>query len=338
MATITGKTSNSLSGFYFSNNMGWQGGGLIPEPTVFIREGLPENFQGTKDICYEFQINDNIYKVCTESYSNFVAGQRYLSYRDLCLNLGYTDTGPLGTDLYITNFRLYDMTDDIDVKIENTSTLITNTISELGVTNGLIAYYPLSTNTRDYSGNDYNGTGYNVTLDAGKDGSGYKLSKNSNSYIQLGIPSSRLSSLSLCSLSFWMKLDAVNNWVAFTGHTTSYYTMATNGTGDFYGINSNTSLTTTYFDGIQRNAPIADTNWHHYVITGVDLSLWTSIKIGGYNEQYAINGVVNDVRIYNRILAPEEIATLYDIGSPSNTTKVKITSDAIYIKSQINET
>ena len=113
MFHVKGKTSNTVCDVYFSNNVGWGGGGLNPNPTINKNSmNLPSNFNGETDVIYDFTINDDIYKVCTASYGNgaFVAGNTYLSYKGFKFGFSYTDTGSMGTDLYITNIRMYDIT------------------------------------------------------------------------------------------------------------------------------------------------------------------------------------------------------------------------------------
>jgi len=93
--------------------MGWSGGGVQPSPTTIVNEGIPADFNGEKDCFYIFKITDAISKPCTTTYSAYVAGTTYLSYRHLTFGWGYTSTGTLGTDLYLTNFRLYDITSNM---------------------------------------------------------------------------------------------------------------------------------------------------------------------------------------------------------------------------------
>lgn len=111
MFHVKGKSSNKVSSIYWSNNVGWGGGGLDPKPVINRNTmNLPSNFNGETDVLYDFTINDDIYKVCTSSYSSFVAGNTYLSYNGFKFGFDYTNTGEWGTDLYITNIRMYDIT------------------------------------------------------------------------------------------------------------------------------------------------------------------------------------------------------------------------------------
>lgn len=106
---IKGQSSNS-AGFYWSNQVGWGGGGLTPSPSNVSSSGISSNFNGECDCFYKWTINDDVRKVCTTSYSSFVQGTEYISYRDFKFGFEYTSTGSLGTDLYITDLRMYDIT------------------------------------------------------------------------------------------------------------------------------------------------------------------------------------------------------------------------------------
>lgn len=104
-----GQSSNNNS-FGWTNNMGWGGGGVQPSPVTILNDAIPANFQGEKECTYIFTINDDIAKTCTSAYSSYVANTVYLSYRHLTFGWGYSSTGELGTDLYLTGFQLYDIT------------------------------------------------------------------------------------------------------------------------------------------------------------------------------------------------------------------------------------
>lgn len=107
---VEGQSTNAATTVGWSNNMGWGGGGLNPAPSNVAYAYTPANFNGKMDCFYKFTVNDDVYKTCTSSYSSFVSGTTYLSYRDFQFGFGYENTGTLGTDLYITNIRMYDLT------------------------------------------------------------------------------------------------------------------------------------------------------------------------------------------------------------------------------------
>lgn len=127
---VNGKTTNAAGSIGWTNNMGWGGGGLIPSPNNTSCDWVAENFNGTKTCWYKWTINDDIYKVCTTSYSGFVAGNTYVSYRHFMFGFGYASTGSLGTDLYITNIRMYDITNDPDFKVEKYTIMRAGSINE----------------------------------------------------------------------------------------------------------------------------------------------------------------------------------------------------------------
>lgn len=209
-------------------------------------------------------------------------------------------------------------------------------ISEVSITYGLVAYYPFDKDARDYSGNNYHGTAAGSTLGSGIKGGAYSFDGTASTYITLGIPSATFAGLTSCSISFWIKEGAVTYWLPFVGQTTGHYIMATGGgTGAFYHSIVGTP-TAIYRDSVVGTTPIADTNWHHYVITGLDLSAWTSMKVSGYGDPWWLEGLVDELRIYNRILTQEEVSILYETTAPS-TAAMKITKDTVYLKGEFKE-
>lgn len=110
---VTGQTHNAAS-WNITHNMGnGVSVGVAPSPTIIISKGISTDFQGEQDSYCMFTINDNIVKTSTvtrTSTPKYVEGVQYLSYRHIALYFGYGNTGELGTDLYLTNFRLYDIT------------------------------------------------------------------------------------------------------------------------------------------------------------------------------------------------------------------------------------
>ena len=114
---IKGKSSNAnatgdLSCCFWSNNMGWTTAtsGLKPTPSNVSYKCIPANFDGEMDCFYKWTINDDVWKTCTTAYSSFKAGTKYLSYRDFGFGWNYINTGSLGTNIYVTNIRMYDLT------------------------------------------------------------------------------------------------------------------------------------------------------------------------------------------------------------------------------------
>lgn len=132
-------------------------------------------------------------------------------------------------------------------------------------------------------------------------------------YIQLGYPNS-FQDFTNCTISFWRKnASTISHWLPFVGQTTSYYLMATlNGTGAFY--HNNAGSPKIYKDGVYSPSatPFTDTDtWHHYVLTKVNLSAWTALRLSGYGGQWNCEGLFSDVRLYNMELSDSEILALY---------------------------
>lgn len=109
---VTGQSSDAFATFDWTNQMGWGGGGLSPTPSDIEKHGIPTNFEGEEECFYKFTINDTISKTCTTTYSYATQGNTYLSYTHFGVGFAYTNTGALGTDLYITNLRMYDITNN----------------------------------------------------------------------------------------------------------------------------------------------------------------------------------------------------------------------------------
>jgi hypothetical protein len=55
-----------------------------------------------------------------------VVGNTYISYKEFKFGYSYTSTGSLGTDIYIKNLTMHDITNDIDNNINITKTGIVN--------------------------------------------------------------------------------------------------------------------------------------------------------------------------------------------------------------------
>ena len=120
---VKGKSSGAATDFYWTNQVGWGGGGLNPVPTNEVKYNpVSANFNSDVYVTayYKWDLTDGVRKVCTTSYSNFSAGTTYISYRDFKFGYNYYDTGPMGTDIYIKNLRLYDITNMKNMDIMKT--------------------------------------------------------------------------------------------------------------------------------------------------------------------------------------------------------------------------
>lgn len=129
---VSGQSSNAFATFDWTNQMGWGGGGLQPTPSNVIKSGIPSNFQGEQECFYKFTINDTISKTCTTTYSYATAGNEYLSYSHFGVGFSYASTGSLGTDIYITNLRMYDITNGEKTSVNKVGQLLTCEPIEVG--------------------------------------------------------------------------------------------------------------------------------------------------------------------------------------------------------------
>ena len=113
--------------WYWSNNVGWEAPELSPDLTgVITNNAIGREFSSIDYVTYryEFTVNDSLYKKCEKSYQNFVEGEYYLSYRDFFFGFTYKSTGSQGTELYIRNIRMYDITkDEVIEKIAQRKTM-----------------------------------------------------------------------------------------------------------------------------------------------------------------------------------------------------------------------
>ena len=141
---VKGKSSNALPDIWWSNQVGWGGGGLGPQPTnVVVHNPVSANFNTEiwQTVMYKWDLTDGVRKVCTTSYSSFSAGTTYISYRDFKFGFQYTDTGTMGTELYVKNIRLYDITNMKNMDIRKTGVAEYISMIENENRNGTAAAY-----------------------------------------------------------------------------------------------------------------------------------------------------------------------------------------------------
>lgn len=117
--TVEGHAATAPA-FYITNNTGYASNaarGLNTTPSNTKTVNIPANFNGKKEIFYRFTISDTIVKTCLQSYSDYTAGNDYLAYRDFVWCWDYVATGENGTDIYVSNIRLYDITNKEPIHI-----------------------------------------------------------------------------------------------------------------------------------------------------------------------------------------------------------------------------
>ncbi len=210
--------------------------------------------------------------------------------------------------------------------------------------NGLVGYWTMedgiASTTTDFSGNGNAGTLTNgPTWTGGRRGSAVSFD-GTDDYINVADANS-LDIASTGSVSYWFKRNAsgtganVGKWTA-SGNQRSYnlevytddkiyWTITSDGTGGSGSTKTQFISTSTY----------TDTNWHHLVgtfssgtmtvyldgasiagsTTGTASSVYNStsvLQIGAYGGGTYTNGLIDEVRVYNRALSADEIQTLYN--------------------------
>lgn len=111
---VRGKSDSQGTNCGWAFNWGWDGdSALIPRPTTLYKDmNIPIGNDINKTLSWAFKIEDDIDKVCEKAFtSGWVVGNTYQSYKHLHVGYQYTTTGSVGTDVYLSNFNMYDITD-----------------------------------------------------------------------------------------------------------------------------------------------------------------------------------------------------------------------------------
>ena len=213
------------------------------------------------------------------------------------------------------------------------------------LSNGLVGYWPFNGKdiywtsatagtAYDRSGNGNNGTltsmNQNTSPVAGKIGQALKFDGSSN-YVNLGINSS-LTPADI-SISAWVKADQLGSWNGIISNMTSWGTGFSLQIGTVQNIAamiSGSYLTTSW-------APHVGT-WYHIVATHNNSNNYNALYVNGKYENSStqgvsyeasaktyigvfytspnllFNGIIDEVRIYNRALSAAEVKALYLYG------------------------
>ena len=206
-------------------------------------------------------------------------------------------------------------------------------------TNGLVAYYPFNGNANDESGNKVNGSIIgNLQLVNDRKGfanKAYLFDGNYNNYIS--IPPSSVNNLQNLSLCAWVKPLQAGGFIISAGRDIE--------TGSFRLTNSSFGTQVSYngVNGCGASSPLPINEWSFvvgtldglyskYYVNGQLVNSATitnifstnfschSLVIGVHSAYcnpssyfpYSFNGVIDDVRIYNRALSQSEILLLYN--------------------------
>ena len=124
---IKGQTSNNVSDIYWTNYVGWGGGETAPTPSgikTYNPVTTDYNSSEWRTFTYKWTISDTVYKLCTSSYQSFEAGKSYVAYKGFKYGFTYKSTGTLGTDLYIKNIRMFDITNDVEIELNKEGIMV----------------------------------------------------------------------------------------------------------------------------------------------------------------------------------------------------------------------
>ena len=249
--------------------------------------------------------------------------------------------------------------------------------AQVNLSKGLMAYYPFTGNANDSSGNSNNPSFNNATLTTDRFGnanSAYSFNGN-GSYIQ--IPASlSLDTATAVSLSIWVKPNGFYsgtcgaNYILSKGleSQTNYNVVFSDAYyGNVNGINfcsvpADTSHEAFFgMDCTSNDVPTVHTgHWYHVVYTNdgsisklyVNDSLISAssakitfntndIYLGRYfsivSTPYWFNGVLDDIRIYNRALDSSEVTALYTAPNPDKDTIPTCDSSLVMYGSPTNK-
>jgi hypothetical protein len=354
---VSGKSSNDIlfGQMYFTYTMGYSGGplwGLTSVPATNSNT-LGYDFQGSKRIYAEFDITDDIWKVSNTTYNGIVvAGTSYNCYRELCWGFPYSNTGSMGTDLFITDFRVEDITTYGKPALDDMGVQISSGINEVGPTDGLVSWMPLTSNLVDKTGNPNTAVSYGPIITQ----YGAKFEYTTQN-INLLIPAKL--NQTMVTLSAWVKSDDITrpqNIISKNGPLFLRITGSTLRIGVLTGAD-----VWTFKNG---TIPLQSNTWLHLVLTydGIMLKGYVNgvldvntlamvtgdMRVGsptvgiyslGYTtggEDAPFGGYIRDVRFYNKSLNQEDVQILYKIGVGNTPLQISDTGK-VYIGGRLKE-
>lgn len=116
------------------------------------------------------------------------------------------------------------------------------------------------------------------------------------------------------SIAFWAKPSKVYNIVTIgeKGMANHYIMASQSSTSSFYHGSIGGNTQTVYKDGQVYTGKYIANEWHHYVLTGIDLTAWTELLLNYYTSaSWRDNIQYSDFRIYDHVLSDTEIQQLY---------------------------
>jgi len=216
---------------------------------------------------------------------------------------------------------------------------LANATAQSFLTNGLVAYYPFNGNANDASGKGNNGTVNGATL--AKDRFGITNAAYSfngvNNYIDFaGVPTSQVDNWTVTA---WVKLASLNQMgspvslgyddgVSANGYTLCVAADASTTGNHLFSIFGGVTWQDGGFTFVSTSqwyqlVMLRESGVTKYFVNGAPTPNTTTatpyapsaFRIGAENGLRYFNGAIDDVRIYNRALASNEVAQLYSVES-----------------------
>jgi hypothetical protein len=241
-----------------------------------------------------------------------------------------------------TSVTLSSPDNNADNEVVNNDATVIAWFAKDDLTDGLVAYYPFNGDASDVSANGNNGIVHGANLVADRFGTpnrAYSFS-GAGDYIDCG--NSSILNLSTFSISYWVKsahapgTGAVSNIISKGDNFTSTWDNTDNpnpGITFFDGTNWHSATPTSVFSA---------NKWYHIVATYNKDTLTVYVNGVSNNTVFAsqdpltntdrlcigadstfsgfFGGFIDDLRIYDRALAPSEITKLYNLPAAKLTT------------------
>jgi len=293
----------------------------------------------------------------TPSVSNIRYGTSYVKIGALFNRSATTGT----PTTQFRNLRLYNVSQyqrpehfKNKVFVDKAGHAVAEGFSEIGITDGLVAYYPLTKDAKDYSGNGYDGVVNGaVPVGGGFDGKGAYLFNGSGAFIDSEYPTADIANKSHTVLC-WLYCDR--------DLTTSNFDRLTpfkDAASWAIGLWFNSSVLRVHTNGRYVDVPWTYTKgWHllgqvYDAVTGELFAIIDGERLSGsitsYNASFTGNirwGVnyltgsnihpmhLAGKKVLNRALSPEEIAVEYKRTGPAKMTQY---AGRTYIQGEFKE-
>lgn len=221
--------------------------------------------------------------------------------------------------------------------------LVNKPTKPVSIEYGLVVYYPFSGNANDASKNHYNGIVKRARLCEDKNGkpnSAYHFNGSDN-YIQIDNVKD-LNAIETITVCAWICPQSYSSYAAWLSKPASLYNSQIRAgfgqvTDKNWGLTLYNNNEKNWFEYNLKDNLMPLNQWSFVVISadtksgevkaylnGKEVASWQNMKKFSYSElpmyigyqfddtEY-FDGYIDEVRIYNRVLTPEEISTLYKL-------------------------